>query len=125
MPPVIREVYLDFDWDKRQVWALAVEAEPIALAQLEWHLDLPFWSSEPPLPRFDLRPRRVLADPSCHPVHADRIERAELRYPIDVMAHRGRLCVMDGLHRLAKAAQLGHRQLLVRRIPRARVLVRS
>ena len=118
MPPEIVEVYFDFDWDRRKVWALDIEPEIIDRELLDWHRDLPFWSSRPPEPLFDLVPRRVIDDPSVHPRHARRIEQADLSVPLDLMAHKGRLCIMDGFHRLAKAVLEGREQVTVRRIPR-------
>ena len=121
MPPEIAAVYFDFDWDRRAVWALDVAAESIKRSVLEWHLDLPFWSSQPPAPCFDLVPRLVIEDPTVHVVHARRIAEADMSFPLDVMEHRGRLCVMDGLHRLARAVRDGEDTISIRRIPRSAI----
>ncbi|MCA9575452.1 MAG: hypothetical protein KC668_08445 [Myxococcales bacterium] len=121
MPPDIAELYFDFDWDRRKVWALSITPEPLPRSALEWHLDLPFWSSRPPEPLFDLQPRRVIDDPTYHAAHERRIALADMSFPIDVMEHRGRLCVMDGLHRLARAVREGRDMVSVRRIPRSAV----
>ena len=121
MPPAIADVYFDFDWDRRAVWALNVEVETIEREALEWHLDLPFWSSQPPAPFFDLVPRSVIEDPSVHLVHARRIAEADMSFPLDVMEHRGRLCIMDGLHRLARAVRDERDTVRVRRIPRSAI----
>ncbi len=121
MPAEIAEVYFDFDWDKRKIWALDIAPEAIDRKRLDWHLDLPFWSSRPPRPLFDLIPRSVIENPSIHAVHARRIEQADMTFPLDVMEHRGRVCVMDGLHRLARAVMEGRERVTVRRIPRAAI----
>jgi hypothetical protein len=84
-------------------------------------LDLPFWSSQPPAPYFDLVPRLVIEDPTVHVVHARRIAEADMSFPLDVMEHRGRLCVMDGLHRLARAVRDGEDTISIRRIPRSAI----
>ncbi len=119
MPPSIAEVYLDFDWDRAQVWALDLPTTAIATHELGWHLDLPFWSTVRGEARFDLCPRAVLDDPSVSPRHAERIAGCDLSYPLDVMAHRGRTCVMDGLHRLARWTQLGATEVPIRQVLRA------
>ena len=111
--------YFEFDWDNRAVWALDLEVERIAREQLDWHLDLPFWSTRPPEPLFDLCPREVLHDPTVHEVHAQRIRDADLRFPIHVMERRGRLAILDGMHRLARLAREGTDSVDVRRVPRA------
>ena len=121
MPAEIAEVYFDFDWDKRKVWALDIGSAPLDRTSLDWHLELPFFSSRPPEPLFDLTPRRVIDDPTTHVVHARRIERADLAFPLDGMEHGGRLCIMDGIHRLAKAVMEGRGRISVRLIPRSAV----
>ena len=121
MPAEIEAVYFDFDWDKRRVWSLDVPVESIDRARLEWHLDLPFWSSRPPEPLFDLRPRAVLDDPAVHAIHAERVRTADLRFPMDAMAHGSRLCLLDGMHRLVRHVQQGHRRVSVRIVPRSMI----
>ena len=121
MPSEIAEVYFDFDWDKRKVWALPVEVVLIDRASLDWHLDLLFFSSRPPEPLFDLVPSQVIEDPGVHRRHARRIARADLRYPLDVMEHGSRLCILDGIHRLAKARKQEHARVAVRRVPRTAI----
>jgi hypothetical protein len=117
MPPEIAEVYVDFDWDRKRLWDLVIQPETIDRTLLDWHLDLPFWSSRPPEPLFDVIPRQVLDSSSSHAVHARRIREANLNYPIDVTEHRGRLCILDGMHRLAKAVREGRTSMIVRRVP--------
>ena len=110
--------YFAFDWDNRAVWALDLEVEQIPRELLDWHLDLPFWSTAPPEPLFDLRPRDVLRDRDLHPLHTKRIDDADLRYPLHVMECRGRLAILDGMHRLARLAAEGSAFAAVRRVPR-------
>lgn len=125
MPPSIAEVYLDFDWDRTQVWALELPTTSMPIRELEWHLDLPFWSTVRGEPRFDLCPRAVLDDPCTSPRHAERIARCDLGYPLDVMIHRGRPCIMDGMHRLARWTQLGATEAPVRQVLRAALAERG
>jgi len=120
-PPEIAEVYFDFDWDREAVWALDLEPEIIDRSLLDWHLDLPFWSSRRSEMLFDVEPRKVIEDMSAHPRHARRIEQADLGFSIDVMEYSGRLCIMDGTHRLAKAVLEGRAEVTVRRIPRSAI----
>ena len=125
MPPAIAAVYLDFDWDREAVWALDIATTRIPREQLDWHLDLPFWSSVRGEARFDVRPREVLDTPNRWPRHTERIDRCDLACPLDVMHHRGRVCVMDGLHRLACMFREHRRTASVRFVPRSRVRATS
>lgn len=121
MPAVLRRVYFDFDWDRRRVWAVDTRPRVVERKLLDWHLDLPFWSTRPPEARFDVVPRDVIRHPSEHPVHTRRMREADLHYPIDVMEHGGRLCILDGIHRLARTALEGRRRVWVHRIPRSMI----
>jgi len=125
-PAHLRDVWPDFDWDNRRVWALAVPATEIEVASLTWLLDEPLWSSRPPEPLFDLRPRDVLADPGAHPQHARRVREADLAWPLDLYPHGGRFVVLDGLHRLARLVMEGASHARVRCLPpeaRVQILV--
>jgi hypothetical protein len=67
------------------------------------------------------RASQVWALGSCAPDRACRPEatRSSPKLPLDVMEHRGRLCVLDGLHRLARAVVEGREVVAVRKVPRA------
>lgn len=100
-PPEIREVYLDFNRDRRAVWALDIDPEVVDCRVLEWHLDLPFWSSRRPEMLFDLVPRAVMADATLAPLHTLRIELADTAFPLDVMEHKA-----DVMHWFCKPGEI-------------------
>jgi len=116
-PPEIAE-YFDSTWDKRELWMLELPRSALQTSELEWHLDFPFWSTKPPGPVFDLMPRAVLANPQEHPRHWDRIVAADLSFPVDLGYFGGRLVILDGLHRLAKAVHSGETETEYRLVPR-------
>jgi hypothetical protein len=115
MPPEIASVWVPFDWDNARLWSLDLPVEVLSVRELTWLLDLPCWRRGEVW--FVVRPRDVLGDPDAHPEHRDRIARADLRWPIDVMHHQGRWVMLDGLHRLAKAVQAGEQIVPVRKLP--------
>ena len=100
--------YFRARWDKHQLWRLDLPASSIKTSELDWHLDYPFWSSEPPEPLFDLHPRSVLSNPPEYPIHWNRVLSADLTYPIATASFGDRLVILDGLHRLAHALYLEH-----------------
>jgi hypothetical protein len=61
--------------------------------------------------RFQVRPRQVRDDPARFPDHMNRVMATDLRYPIHLVEHRGRLVVLDGFHRLLKAAIEGRPEI--------------
>lgn len=119
LPEIIKEVGFDFDWDVTKVWKLQYPSEEVSISMLEWHFTIPFWNTSKGF--YDLTPDEVM----CHPEHFkeeyDRTMNADLSHPIDLMEHKGRWLILDGLHRLVKAKILGQSKVMVRKIPRSEV----
>ena len=65
---------------------------------------------------FDLKPREVLTNPLQHPYHSNRIEEAEINYPICVTRFKEREIVIDGIHRLAKIVGINITQVDIKLI---------
>ncbi|MEM7017180.1 MAG: hypothetical protein AAF512_07535 [Pseudomonadota bacterium] len=116
-PPEIAG-YFFAQWDRQQIWALNIGVQTDELEQFTWHLQYPFWSTQPPQPLFDLPPAAVLKNPNRYPIHKERIARADLKHPIDVAEFGGRLVILDGLHRLAHAMILKKTHIAFRVIPK-------
>jgi hypothetical protein len=110
IPPELREFFFSFDWDPEKVWAVDVSVESIPRTELDWHLDLPFWSSSDEKPLFDIVPNDVFSNKSKFPEHFERIQSADLAYPIDVMWNRDRFVILDGMHRLARLTRTFHQK---------------
>ncbi len=115
MPPEIAAVWVPFDWDNAKLWALDLPAAPLPVTEVAWMLDLPCWRRGAEW--FVVRPREVLDHPDLHPEHRDRIERADLRWPIDITRNRDRWHVLDGLHRLARIVRAGGAVVQARVLP--------
>lgn len=119
IPKIIKEVGFDFMWDNKKVWEIEVPVKEINISELEWHFQLPFWNTKEGY--YDLKPIDVITLSKNHQEEYDRTMKANLSYPIDVMENKGRLLILDGLHRLAKAKILGKTKVKVRIIPRKKI----
>lgn len=119
MPQIIKDVGFDFSWDEKEVWKLEVSVTEIDIKGLTWHFDIPFmWENGG---YYNLKPQEVLDNPQAHQKEYDRSLDADLAYPIDVMENKGRLTILDGLHRLMKAVILGQTKVNVRIVPRSEI----
>jgi hypothetical protein len=118
LPPIIKQVGFDFNWDERKVWAIDAPTETIATEELAWHLDIPFLWTKPD-GFYDLTPRSVLGHPDQYPEEYARMLNANLRYPIDIMQKGEQWVILDGLHRLMKAVLQERDTVTVRKIPTA------
>jgi hypothetical protein len=115
-PKVIQEVGFDFSWDEKKVWQIKAPIEQMDIAELVWHLHVPFlWQK--PGGYYDLTPHQVLQNPARYADECARVQSADTSYPIDIMKWRGRWVILDGLHRLMKLYESGAKQIEVRKIP--------
>ncbi|MFH0936924.1 MAG: hypothetical protein V1808_01365 [Candidatus Daviesbacteria bacterium] len=112
---IIDEVGFDFHWKEEKVWALDVPVEEMDIKDLAWHFELPFWGTPGGL--YDLTPNQVLENPEKYKGEFERTMKADLSHPLDIMLWKRRWLLLDGLHRLVKAQQLGMKRVKVRKIP--------
>ncbi|MEV6415540.1 hypothetical protein [Kribbella sp. NPDC051718] len=106
-PPSMRDVFPETHWQLGKLWALDLRVEPVEVADLLWMFDLPLWQLNGE--RFKLTPNQVAATPMNYRAHYERVMDADLDFPIHLVAYRGRLVVLDGVHRLLKAHFLRRR----------------
>lgn len=115
IPNLVQHTSMRYDWDARQLDNLDLPLTEMPIVQLDWHFRYPFWHSEGGY--FDLTPARVLDYPDWYAQHHEKIMKADLRWPLDVIWHKDRWVILDGLYRLVKATMLGRTVVQVRKIP--------
>jgi hypothetical protein len=115
IPSELTDHILPFNWDARLVWQQAAKVDQRLLAEFEYLLDLPLWSSQPKMGMlFDIAPRTVMAFPERAPHQTQRIHEARIEFPVDLIRYRGREWVLDGVHRIAKLSLMGADTIRVR-----------
>jgi hypothetical protein len=107
MPDAVREAFPPTRWQLRKLLALDLKTEPVEVADLSWMFELPLWQLDGE--RFKVTPSQVAATPMNFRPHYQRVMNADLEHPINLVAYRGRLVVLDGVHRLLKAHFLRRR----------------
>ncbi|MFI5270239.1 MAG: hypothetical protein ACHQ7M_22905 [Chloroflexota bacterium] len=108
-PPVIRQTLPMVPWNIHKLHQLDLAVQAVAVDDLAWLFDLPLWQDNGR--RFQVSPTQVRADPARFPDHMSRVMASNLQHPIHLAEHNGRLVVLDGYHRLLKAAIQGHAQI--------------
>jgi len=108
-PPVIRQTLPMVPWNIHKLHQLDLAVQAVAVDDLAWLFDLPLWQDNGR--RFQVSPTQVRADPARVPGHMSRVMASNLQHPIHVAEHNRRLVVLDGYHRLLKAAIQGHAQI--------------
>lgn len=116
---IVDEYWYSIDWDVEEIWALDLPAENFPIEDLVWHLDVPIWPHEGD--PYTASPNSVMAEPEKHRAEFERIGRADLVFPIDILRHKGRWMILDGIHRLSKAVMEGRQTIMVRKVPMSAV----
>ena len=114
-PESIRPFLVGTLWTRERLWALELPVVTFAVAELEPLLDLPWWKIGDV--RFCLPPATVLARPGLHPEHDRRIAEADLGFPLHLTRLDGRLTILDGVHRLARAMREGRARVAAQPVP--------
>lgn len=120
LPPELRRwVLTDVTWDPHALWTIDVPTVDVAVDDLAWMLELPWWRDGDRY--FSVRPIDVAAEPARHAAQHARTLAADLAYPLAGTMMEGRLVLLDGLHRLLKARLLGITTVQVRVLPADRI----
>lgn len=115
IPDSLKPHILPFNWDVRQVWALATPAVRVVRCQYDYLLDLPLWSSVQGCGMlFDISPMAVIRDPAASPYQTGRIAQTDICHPLDFLLYGGHSWILDGVHRLAKHHILGSETIMAR-----------
>lgn len=107
--PVIRQALPMVPWNIHSLHSLDLPIRPVPVDDLAWLFNLPLWQNNGA--RFQVSPAQVRADPARFPDHMRRVMASDLNQPIHLVEHNGRLVVLDGNHRLLKAALHGRAQI--------------
>jgi len=119
LPQAIGDIGFDFDWDEKKVWKLDVPVVDLDIDKLVWHFDVPFYSNNSE--KYCVAPREVMDNPAEHQMEYERMMRADINYPLDVMENKGHLLLLDGLHRLMKLYTQGAKKVRARIVPREKI----
>lgn len=119
-PKKLQDVNIAFKKDDRKIWALDLPVTELSIDELLWHFDYPWWEKEG-TDDWNLTPQELIDDPKQEPTHYQQIQRADLAHPLQVMRHKGRWLLLDGMHRLVKAYLNGDSVVSVRKVPRSAI----
>jgi len=119
-PKIIKENCFNFRPDNKKIWKVIAPVEKMKISELTWQFDIPFWHSSSKL--YIITPNQVLKNPKKYKKQYERIMKADLKYPIEVMKNqKGLWEILDGLHRLVKAHLSGQKEVNIRKIPSSEI----
>jgi hypothetical protein len=114
VPPILRDVVLEFWWDQPRLWSLELPVVDVAMSRLDWHLRLPLWAYDGK--PFTVSPQQVAREPETFSEQYARTLAADLRFPLHVLRRPERLTILDGTHRLLKAHLEGRETVPVKTV---------
>lgn len=108
----LRGLLLPAPWDLSRLHSLDLPVQTVTVESLLWILDLPWWRENDRW--FVVTPNEVRADPEAHAEQWARAMATDLDHPIHLRdTERGRV-IIDGVHRLLKAAVEGRTTMQAR-----------
>ena len=103
IPDKLKNHILPFNWNNKIVWQLPAPIQEKPLADFEYLLHLPFWTSIPNCGMmFDISPIEILEEPNRAPHQYERIMNSDINFPMDFLNYKNQPWILDGIHRLAK-----------------------
>jgi hypothetical protein len=90
--------------------------EEIPISEIAYNMDIPYLEQEG-TNDWNLSPRMVLENFKKEIFHANKVNTADLQYPIELYLHQDKRIILDGVHRFIKAVQLGNTHIKARRVP--------
>jgi hypothetical protein len=116
VPQSLHGILMDARWDLSKLWALDLPVSDVPTSALAWQLDLPWWRVDNRW--FAVAPSEVWTHPSRYPEQWGRTMRADLGRPIHLRDTERGPVILDGVHRLLKAAVEGRLWLRAVTVPK-------
>ena len=95
---------------------LSLPIEEIDIGDLLWHFDMPVWEKDG-TDDWNLTPWEVIRKEGGSKEHQERVENADVVYPLIVTSYNSRLVILDGVHRLVKLYLQGEKKIKAKIIP--------
>ena len=95
---------------------LSLPIVDVEIEKLIWHFDMPVWEKDG-TDDWNLTPRDVINRNEGSEAHQKRVGEANTSYPILVTKYKGRLVILDGIHRLVKGYEQGEKTIKAKIIP--------
>ncbi len=110
--------YFDLSWVNSKIWSIDIPTHNAKINFFQWHLECPFWASNPPDQIFDLCPIAVINNPKRYPERFQHVLSVDISFPIETMYFGSRLVILDGIHRLANLIVNGFPEIKYRIVQR-------
>lgn len=104
-----------FKIDEPKLWKINIPVEKIDISEIDYNLEIPYLEQEG-TNDWNLTPKMLIQNFNKEFLHAKKVNKANLKYPIEIYLHKGKWIILDGVHRFTKAVYLGHKKIKIRRV---------
>ena len=118
--PLPPEIDFGFRHEDSKIWSLKLASEDMNIEELASNLNIAYLDKEG-TDDWNLTLKELIAFLEKNPSHYQRIERADLKYPINIYFFKGSWKILDGVHRLCKAIMEGKKTIAVCKITPAMI----
>jgi len=110
-----KEIDIGFKINHKKLWQLDIPVEEIELSELNSNMDFPYLEKEG-TDDWNLTPRQLIANFNEEHTHAEKVNKANLKFPIEIYFHHGNWIILDGVHRFVKAKRYKLRTIKVKKV---------
>ncbi|MES2622938.1 MAG: hypothetical protein V4576_00860 [Patescibacteria group bacterium] len=105
-PKILEDAGFDIYVNTQKLRDLPIPIEIMNIQDLIWCFDYPVWEKDQ-TDDWNLTPWEVIKNDKGTTEHRKRVNEVDIQYPIIVMFHKDKWVILDGIHRLVKAYELG------------------
>ena len=109
-PKVLTDAGYEIYCDTVKLRELDTPIVDFEIEKLLWNFDLPLWEKDG-TDDWNLTPREVINKIPESTTHQQRVVKSDLQFPILLTQKNGKYLVIDGVHRLVKAFEAGHKTI--------------
>lgn len=104
-----------FKIDEPKLWATNISVEEINIQEMDHNLDIAYLEKEG-TDEWNLTPRMLIKNFEKEFSHAKKVEKADIKYPIEIYNHKWKRIILDWVHRFTKIVRSGWKTIKVRKI---------
>jgi len=101
--------------NEKKLWEIDIPVDELNISEIEYNLDIPYlekiWTND-----WNLTPRELIKNFGIETLHAAAVEKADLKYPIEIYFHKWVWIILDWVHRFTKAIRSWNKSIKVRKI---------
>lgn len=109
-PKILTDAGYEIYCDVKKIQALNLPVVDFEIDKLIWNFDIPFWEKDG-TDDWNLTPWDVINKIDGSAGHQERVEQADLQFPILLSNKNDKWLIIDGVHRLVKAFQSEHKTI--------------